>query len=162
MYLTDGQSPFLSWFRNLGSARASELILQFHSGWGSWRYSSASAWLLKDDLKRLDGFYCRCLRAILGVKASFYSRDSNQTVLQRAGCKEVSSLIRQSQLALLGQVLEDESKRVLRKVAFHGESDDPETAFWVRRRGRPRQNWTERLSDREQVIKQAPDGPLAR
>ena len=31
------------------------------------RYALSSAWLLKADLRRLDGFQARCLRKILGV-----------------------------------------------------------------------------------------------
>ena len=102
-------------------------------------YACSSAWLLKADLKKLDGFFCNCLRKILGIQASFYSRVSNESVLERAKCRKLSARIRESQLSLLDQVLNDPGKKVLRNVAFHGDSEIPETSFWVRRRGRPRQ-----------------------
>ena len=110
-------------------------------------YACASSWLLKESLKKLDGFFCRCLRTILRIKPSFYSRVSNEAVLELSKCQKLSTKIRNSQLALLEQILTDTDKAVLRNVAFHGHTDVPETAFWIRRRGRPRQNWTEQLME---------------
>ena len=113
-------------------------------------YATASSWLMKSDLRRLDGFFCSCLRKILRIPHSFYSRVSNADVCLRAGCRMLSSSIRESQLKLLGRVMHDPAKKVLRNVAFHGETETSETAAWVRRRGRPRQNWTEQLMQQMQ------------
>ena len=50
-------------------------------------------------------------------------------------------------MKLMGQVIFRESNTELKQVAFHrGDVDVPETAAYVRRRGRPKQNWTEQLS----------------
>ena len=108
-------------------------------------YATASSWLMKSDLRRLDGFYCSCLRKILRIPHSFHSRISNADVCRRAGCRMLSLSIRESQLTLPGRVMYDPAKKILRNVAFHGETEVAETAAWVRRRGRPRQNWTEQL-----------------
>ena len=75
----------------------------------------------------------------------FYSRITNDTVLHRAKCQKLSVLVRQSQLNLLAQILNDGDKKALRNLAFHGDSEFPEASLWVRRRGRPRQTWTEQL-----------------
>ena len=54
------------------------------------RYAIASAWLLKADLRRLDGFQANCLRNILGIKCSYVSRVSNEKVLEKAGFAKFS------------------------------------------------------------------------
>ena len=53
--------------------------------------------------------------------------------------------MRKAQLQLLGQVNGNDKKKVLKEVTFHGDTLDPETSAYVRRVGRPRQNWTEQL-----------------
>ena len=37
-------------------------------------YGLSSAWLNAAELRRLNGFYCRCLRVILSIKPAFVSR----------------------------------------------------------------------------------------
>ena len=110
------------------------------------RYALSSSWLVKADLRRLDGFEAACLRKMLGIKHSFWSRVSNAEVRQIAGQPPFSETVRSSQFKLLGQVLIDPQKRALRDVAFHaGDPLTPETAAYVRRVGRPKQNWTDQL-----------------
>ena len=121
------------------------------------RYGTASAWLSKGDLKKLDGFHAKCLRTILRIKPSFYSRVSNERVRELAGQQKLSDSIRAAQIRLLGQVLTLPSKRVLREVAFHTE-EVPTTYAWVKRRGRPRQDWTKQLID---IAKEAAGNPEA-
>ena len=108
-------------------------------------YACSSTWLLKADLKKLDGFFCRCLRKILRIPPAFHSRISNDTVLHRAQCQRLSVMVRRSQMSLLDQILNDPDKIVLRNAAFRGGTEIPETTFWIRRRGRPRQAWAEQL-----------------
>ena len=79
------------------------------------------------------------------IPSPFISRVSNATVRQRSGHQQLSLLIRKAQLRLYGQVLNTPQKKPLREVAFHRGSLTPETAAYVRRVGRPRQNWTEQL-----------------
>ena len=109
------------------------------------RYAVASAWLLKADLRRLDGFQAGCLRKILKIPSSFYSRISNQKVREKAGMQQFSTSIRKIQLHLLGQVITNPKKNALKETTFRGGVADPITAAYVRRVGRPRQNWAEEL-----------------
>ena len=109
------------------------------------RYCTASAWLSKGCLRRLDGFHCRCLRKILGIKASFISRVSNDQVRTLAKTKHLSVEIRRSQLKLFGQVLRDPAKSILKDVAFCDGTTVPLSDAWVRRVGRPRHEWTTQL-----------------
>ena len=109
------------------------------------KYAVASAWLLKSDLRRMDGFQATCLRRILKIPAAFYSRVSNKIVLERSCVELFSKSVRKLQLKLLGQVVTNPGKSALKHVAFHGTSLVSETSAYVRRIGRPRQNWTDQL-----------------
>ena len=108
-------------------------------------YGVASAWLLKADLRRLDGFHARCLRKLLKVKAAFISRISNERVRQMAGVQPLSSRVDGQQQKLLQQVLNDPDKAILRDAAFQQGSNRPLTDRFIRRVGRPRQNWTDQV-----------------
>ena len=63
-----------------------------------------------------------------------------------------SEAVRTAQLQLLGQVITNDRKKVLKEVMFHKDSLESETSAFVRRVGRPRQNWTEQLIT---IMKQA-------
>ena len=108
-------------------------------------YAVASAWLWKGDLRRLDGFHANCLRKMLGIKAAFWSRISNERVRQIAGVQALSKHIRKAQLHFFGRILIDPCKQLLRDVAFHECSHVPVTSAFIRRVGRPRQTWTDQL-----------------
>ena len=82
-----------------------------------------------------------------GHTAFFYSRISNAQVRKESGMTEFSKSVRKLQLKLLGQVLMDPRKQILRDVTLHaGDTLVSETAAYVRRVGRPRQNWTDQLT----------------
>ena len=77
-------------------------------------------------------------------KDSFWSRVSNAEVKKLARPPRFSETVRSSQSKLLGQVLIDPHKGVLRDVAFHaGDILTSETSAYVRRVGRPKQNLTD-------------------
>lgn len=109
------------------------------------RYGVASSWLSKSDLRRLDGFHCGCLRKMFKIPVAFISRISNEEVRRRAQQPAFSGSVKALQFKLLGQVLMDPAKKVLKEVAFHGSVLVPATAAFVRKVGRPRHNWTEQL-----------------
>ena len=109
------------------------------------RYALASAWLLKADLRRLDGFQASCLRQVMGIPCSFISRMSNEKVREMSGMQQFSVAVKSMQLKLLGQVLTNPKKKQLKDVTFHRGTLESETSAFVRRIGRPRQNWTEQL-----------------
>ena len=49
------------------------------------------------ERKRIDGFQARCLRRILRIAPSFYSKVSNDTILKRAGETSLSRKITSEQ-----------------------------------------------------------------
>ena len=108
-------------------------------------YSLGSAWLNVAELRRLDGFQCRCLRVILGIKPSFVSRVSNSSVLQQSGQVLYSRQLLRQQLLLLGRVARAPAADPLRKLTFAPGSLLPATGVYVRRVGRPRNEWAAML-----------------
>jgi len=108
-------------------------------------YALASLWLTKSDLRRLDGFHANCLRKILRIPAAFYSRVSNDRVRAKVSQQPFSISVAASQMKLFDEVMTCPHKLELKRAAFHGNGTVPETAAWVRRVGRPRQNWTEQM-----------------
>ena len=110
------------------------------------RYGVASAWLSKSDLRRMDGFHAGCLRKMLKIPVAYISRISNEEVRRRVQQQPLSVSIRAMQLKLLGQVLTNPDKDFLKDAAFQdGDVLRPSTAAYVRKVGRPRDNWAEKL-----------------
>lgn len=68
-------------------------------------YALEGAWLNVAERRRLDGFFCRCLRVVFGIRPTFVSRISNATVLQRAGQGKLSQILLKRQLLLYGKVV---------------------------------------------------------
>jgi hypothetical protein len=104
-------------------------------------YSLSSAWLNVAELRRLNGFQCRCLRVVLGIKPSFISRVSNGSVLQQAGQVAYGRQLLRQQLLLFGRVARAPSTDPLRRITFVPGSLHPATGHYVRRVGRPRNEW---------------------
>ena len=82
------------------------------------RYSIASAWLSKSDLRRVDGFQANCLRRLMGLPPPHISRVSNERVRTMAGQQAFSRIVEDLQVGLLDRVLQDPTKQELRDVAF--------------------------------------------
>ena len=76
------------------------------------------AWLTKDLLKRLDAWQARKLRRVLGIKAAYYSRVSNQYVLSRAGTKTFSDILQFDRLRYLGHILRSPTSAAEFSVCF--------------------------------------------
>ena len=104
-------------------------------------YGLASAWLNVAESRRLNGFHARCLRKITGIKPSFVSRVSNATVLQRAGQAELRQQLLKQQLLLYGRIARSPNGDVLRQLTFIPNSVQAATSRYVRRVGRPRNEW---------------------
>ena len=109
------------------------------------RYSLATIWLVTAQRRRVDGFVARCLRRILRIPAAFVSRVSNATVLARAGLKPFSQQVLGHQLHLLRKAALAEPEHPLRKDCFYGSTLSPQIGTFIRRVGRPRQEWTSQL-----------------
>ena len=114
---------------------------------------SRAAWgvhlltLGKTDFHTLEYHHNRCLRRILGIKASYISRVSNKDVLVKAGTHSIQYFIIQKQLQLLGHIMRLPPDHPDRLVTFQRGTDcDP--CFpeeFKRRRGRPTNHWAEVL-----------------
>ena len=106
------------------------------------QYGLATMWLVTSQRRRLDGFYCRCLRQILRIPPAYVSRISNATVLQRAGAIPFSKQMLIKQLTLFGRVARFPAESALRNSTFHGNTFELHIGRFVRRVGRPRQDWS--------------------
>ena len=115
-------------------------------------YGLNSAWLNKADIRRLDGFYCRCLRVLLRIPPSYVSRVSNQTVLERAGKQPIAKKLLKQQLLLYGTVARAAENDELRKRTFIQGTTMPATQQYVRKVGRPRNEWAGQLRSKELQI----------
>ena len=106
-------------------------------------YGLESLWLLQADLKRLDGFFARCLRKIAGILPSFYSRVSNERVLQKFDATPLSVMLKRRQVLLYGKLVKQPRDSLTRRVAIEDGGFKPKGWKPKRRVGRPCQRWTE-------------------
>ena len=107
-------------------------------------YSLSTCCLNKAQLRRLDGFQAKCLRTILGIAPSFYSRISNNEVLRRAAQNSASQTLLQQQLNQFGKVLRSrDTSHLFSSSLVTGTkwSLIPTVSFYIRRVGRPRKEW---------------------
>ena len=86
-------------------------------------YGLDSLTLTEKHLKRVDAYYLRFLRRIVGIKASYYSHITNHSVWRSAGYpRKPSDQLNQSQRKLLNQLFlanpEDPSHHVVFSSAF--------------------------------------------
>jgi hypothetical protein len=115
-------------------------------------YSLGSAWLNVAEMRRLNGFQCRCLRQLLGIKPSFISRVSNFSVLQQSGQISYGRQLLRQQLLLFGRVARAPETDPLRRLTFVPGSVRPATGQCVRRVGRPRNEWAVMLEKEAQKM----------
>ena len=115
-------------------------------------YGLSSAWLNAAQLRRLNGFQARCLRRILGIPAAFVSRVSNQEVLQRSGQLQLSHQLLRQQLLALGRIARAPDNDVCRQLVFRPKSLDFVSDMYVRRIGRPRQEWGKELFKKAKAL----------
>jgi len=116
------------------------LILTFAAGpcchhWSTFRAVSRRC---------LDGFYVRCWRKILRIPASYYSRVSNKTVLDRADSKQLSQQVLAQQLFYFGK-LALRSNGPARDSVFKPGAVFLAERAGLRPRGRPRYSWGEQV-----------------
>ena len=90
----------------------------------------------------MDAFYVQCLRRILGIHHSFYSRVANATVLEKAGRRNLMEKIIQEQISLFRQVEALTPDAICRCVALEPGGRRPKVWPLKRGQGRPRTRWT--------------------
>ena len=105
-------------------------------------YGLSTMALTQAQLRRIDGFHTRCLRQVLAIPAGYISRISNCTVRARANVQPLSSTIARAQAMLLGRVGRSGTGSALRRDTFVGDTAVPLIGAYIRRVGRPRQEWT--------------------
>ena len=103
-------------------------------------YCLSAAWLNTAENRKLDAFQAKCLRKIAGVKPSWISRVSNQTVRESLKCDPLSSLLLQQQLLYFGN-LARRPNDVMRNSVFQPSSIQIRSLPGPRPRGRPRTTW---------------------
>lgn len=108
-------------------------------------YGLSSAWLTKADQRRLNGFQARCLRVLIRVAPSYVSRISNRIVLERTQQLPFTRQLMKQQLLLFGKVARASDADVLRQLAFIPGTLEPAANRYVRRVGRPKQEWATML-----------------
>ena len=79
------------------------------------------------------------------IPSSYLSRVSNAVVLERAGAVPLTQQLLKTQLVLLGHVARSPPEDPLRRDTFVKDSLKPVVSHFVRKVGRPAQNWTEEL-----------------
>ena len=93
------------------------------------------------EKKKLDGFQARCLRRILRIPHAYYSRISNQTVLEIAGGKLLSSKILQQQIRYMEKLRERPDEDHARACIFEPGRCGTQKKEVERKRSRPRAHW---------------------
>jgi hypothetical protein len=104
-------------------------------------YGLSSAWLNVAEMRRLNGFQCRCLRVIHGIPPSFVSRVSNKIVLEKSGQVVLGRQLLRHQLLFFGRVARAPASDPLRILTFVPDSVDAATGRYIRKVGRPRNEW---------------------
>ena len=110
-------------------------------------YNMHSLCLNTSEARRVDAFHVRCLRKILKIPPSFYSRVSNTTVLEQAGANTASSALLERQLIWMGKLALRNDDDALRQSIFQARADRkaPKLPEGRRRRGRPRKCWAQQV-----------------
>ena len=111
-------------------------------------YCLDSLWLLQGDIQRLDGFHAKCLRRILKIEPSYVSRVSNDFVLKSANQDQLSVLLKKRQNELFQKIASKDDNDLLRRLAFYPSCTNPVIWCSIRRRGRPKLQWTQCIYSR--------------
>ena len=107
-------------------------------------YNLHSLWLNKNEQGKIDALHVRCLRKVLKIAPSYYSRVSNQTVLQQAGARSISNQLLERQLLFLGDLARRENSDILKQSVLDTSTQGfaPKANTGHRRRGRPKTTWS--------------------
>ena len=78
-------------------------------------YCLHTVWLNASEVRRLDSFYIKCLRKVLGIPLSFVSRVSNKTALEAAGKTALSATLRDRQNSLMDKIARLPDNNVIKR-----------------------------------------------
>ena len=103
-------------------------------------FLSSTCSLTKSHRRRLNSFFCKCLRSILTISPSQISRVSTNHILHRFKTANLSTTLLKRQLILFGKIARLDNDYPLRQCVC-----EPNTinvcSDGSRRRGRPRMTW---------------------
>ena len=109
-------------------------------------YGLSTAGLNASERRRLDGLQARCLSHILGIQPAFILRVYNAAVLERASQRPLTKRLLKDQLRFFGQVARAPSHDSLRRFTFCNGSLRPATDEFIRKVGRPKNEWAKELT----------------
>jgi len=104
-------------------------------------YSLECECLRAADRNRLDGFHCRCLRAICKIPHPMISHTTNAEVFLTAGVPLLTTMLDKRQLLLYGRIAASPNSSGLRSTTFDHNTVIPKLLQGTRTRGRPRLSW---------------------
>jgi len=107
-------------------------------------YGMQVMWLNQAARNKLDAFHARCLRKILGVQHSYWSRISNDEILRRAGAPKLHLMLLEQQLTYFGTLARRSESCPVRSLVF-GRDFSQKPLDFERRRGRPNLEWTSEM-----------------
>ena len=108
-------------------------------------YGLQTAWLVKAARARLDGFHAKCVRQILGIAPSYWSRISNEAVLQQMQAPKLTNLLLQQQLNFFGQLARRSDSCPVRQLVFASGGLTLKDETLKRKQGRPKQTWASEI-----------------
>ena len=97
----------------------------------------------------MDAFHVRCLRRILKIPGSYYSRVTNDSVRLQAHAKAASNTLLERQLLWIGKLAIRRDDDVVRQSVFHSGANrlKPKLPMGRRKRGRPRACWAKSVHE---------------
>ena len=114
-----------------------------------------SCMTLKNN-NRIDAWQARQLRRVIGIKASYYSRTTNDIVLKQADTTTFSQQILANQIKYLGRILRAEDHETIKTITLT-KSRNYRTLDSHRRKGHPRAHWLPTLTqDIDELIHSTP------
>ena len=109
------------------------------------QYGLESVWLNQCERKQLDAFHCKCLRRIMKIQHSFFSRISNMQVLAAASEEYLSTTMIKQQLKSFGRIATANDTHPLRRLVFDSDHIFRKFSFNRRLVGRPKQCWVDEI-----------------
>ena len=104
-------------------------------------YGLACCCLTIAQQRRLNGFQCKCLRKIMGIKLPFISHIPNVEVYRRSGHIPATKILAEIQLQMLGKIRQSPQRSQLHAATFMAGTTRSACDQYVRRVGRPRKEW---------------------
>ena len=111
-------------------------------------YGLFTAHLSIKERRRIDGFQARCLRQILNIAHSYYSRISNETVREIARVLCLSEKICAQQLQYMNKIVDRDDVDPARNMIFQLGSNILRDPTAMKKKGRPREKWVSSIYKR--------------